>query len=151
MKRKIVFTLLLILMISSSAQALSWAISFVIWKGNTYEVKLDEKLQESEIGERIGEVKVEADDQTGDYYGDASNHYPKGTEYYEIKGIPTSTAIAVKDDGQWVKAVYSHKAPFRIRNIIFNSHFIAALLTIALTLPTLILRGEQFCHRKPTS
>ena len=45
------------------------------------------------------------------YSGDASNLYPNGTHYYKIKGTPTSTAIAVKVDNQWVKAEYVRKAP----------------------------------------
>ena len=45
------------------------------------------------------------------YSGDASNLYPNGTPYYEIKGTPTFTAIAVKVDNQWVKAEYVRKAP----------------------------------------
>ena len=45
------------------------------------------------------------------YSGDASNLYPNGTAYYEIKGTPTFTAIAVNVDNQWVKAEYVRKAP----------------------------------------
>ena len=101
MKRIMTLTVLITLMISSSVQALDWAISFVVWKGNVYEVKRDEVIDESEIGERIGKVKTQANDRTGRYYGDASNAYPKGTPYYEIRGIPTSIAITVKDGDQW--------------------------------------------------
>jgi hypothetical protein len=137
--RKITFlSLVLILMISSSVHALSWAISFVVWKGKVYEVKQEEIIEESEIGKIIGEVKTTPDDMTGEYYGDASNSYPKGTKYYEIKGISTSTAIAIKNDNQYIKAIYVHKAPFHIMNVITNIYFLSAVVIIVL----LIIRAR---------
>jgi hypothetical protein len=137
--RKIIFlSLVLILMISSSVHALSWAISFVVWKGNVYEVKQEEIIEDSEIGKVIGEVKTTPDDMTGEYYGDASNFYPKGTKYYAIKGIPTSKAIAIKNDNQYLKAVYVHKAPFHIMNVLTNIYFLTAVVIVAL----LIIRAR---------
>ncbi|MGG3887522.1 hypothetical protein [Metabacillus fastidiosus] len=132
MKRIIFLSLILIFIISSSVQALSWAYPFVVWKGNVYEVKQEEITEESKIGKIIGEVKTKPDDMTGNYYGDTSNYYPKGTKYYEIKGTSTSTAIAIKEDNQWVKAVYVHKAPFHIMNILSNTFFISSVVIIAL-------------------
>ena len=133
MRRIMILTVLLAIMISSSVQALDWAISFVVWKGNVYEVKRDQVIDENEIGERIGRVKTQPNDRTGRYFGDASNAYPKGTPYYEIKEIPTSIAIAVKDGKQWVKAVYIHKAPFHILNFFYHSYFqFAALIMVDL-------------------
>lgn len=89
---------------------------------------LEEKVEERDIGKVIGKVKVEADDMTGEYYRDASNLFKKGTKYFEIKGIPTSTAIAVEHDGHWVKAVYMGKAPFHPMNILTNKLFIALIV-----------------------
>ena len=134
---------LFILIFSISAQALSWAYPFVVWKGKVYEVKREEIIVNSKIGKRIGKVKTKPNDMTGDYYGDASNYYPKGTEYYEIKGTSTSAAIAVKDDNQWVKAVYVHKAPFHIMNI-FSSTFFFALVGVI----SLIVVGMRFRNKK---
>jgi hypothetical protein len=145
--RKITFlSLVLILMISSSVHALSWAISFVVLKGNVYEVKQEEMIEESEIGKVIGEVKTTPDDMTGEYYGDASNFYPKGTKYYAIKGIPTSKAIAIKNDNQYLKAVYVHKAPFHIMNVLTNIYFLTAVGIVAL----LIIRA-RFRFKKTNS
>jgi hypothetical protein len=145
--RKITFlSLVLILMISSSVHALSWAISFVVLKGNVYEVKQEEMIEEREIGKVIGEVKTTPDDMTGEYYGDASNFYPKGTKYYAIKGIPTSKAIAIKNDNQYLKAVYVHKAPFHIMNVLTNIYFLSAVGIVAL----LIIRA-RFRFKKTNS
>ena len=130
-------------MISSSVQALSWAIIFVVWEGKVYEVKQEEIIENTEIGKIIGEVKTKPDDMMGDYYGDASNFYPIGTKYYEIKGISTSDAIAINEDNQWVKAVYVHKAPFHIMNILTNPFFIFSIVIIALILIGVIFRNKK--------
>ncbi|TFE00663.1 hypothetical protein [Jeotgalibacillus salarius] len=143
MKRIMLLSLLLIFMISYSVQALSWAITFVVWEGKVYEVKQEEIIENSEISKIIGEVKTKPDDMTGDYYGDASNFYPIGTKYYEIKGTSTSTAIAVKEENQWVKAVYVHKAPFHIMNVISNFYFISAVIIIALIIVGVVLRNKK--------
>lgn len=143
MKKVTFLSLLLVFMISSSIQALSWAITFVVWEGKVYEVTQEDIIEESEIGKIIGEVKTNPDDMTGDYYGDASNFYPIGTKYYEIKGISTSDAIAIKEENQWVKAVYVDKAPFHIMNILTNPIFIFSIAII-----TLILIGVVFRTKK---
>jgi hypothetical protein len=129
MRKITLFALLFIFIISSSVQALSWAIPFVVWKGKVYEVKQEEIISDSEIGKKLGEVKTVPDDMTGKYHGDASNYYPIGTKYFEIIGISTSKAIAVKEESQLVKAVYVHKAPFHILNVFSNPIF---LITIGL-------------------
>lgn len=81
MKRITLLCLLFIFMISSPFQALSWAYPFVVWEGKVYEVKQEEMITDRVIGKTIGEVETKPDDMTGDYYGDASNYYPKGTKY----------------------------------------------------------------------
>lgn len=141
MKRITLLTPILILMFSSSAQALSWAYPFVVWKGKVYEVKQEELIEDHKIGEIIGEVKTKPNDITGKYYGDTSNYYPKGTKYYEIKGTATSTAIAIKEDNHWAKAVFIHKAPFHIMNVISNIYFI---VIVALIVIGVIFRSKKF-------
>lgn len=143
MKKVTFLSLLLVFMISSSIQALSWAITFVVWEGKVYEVTQEDIIEESEIGKIIGEVKTNPDDMTGDYYGDASNFYPIGTKYYEIKGISTSDAIAIKEENQWVKAVYVDKAPFHIMNILTNPIFIFSIAIITLILIGVIFRTKK--------
>ncbi|WP_416150552.1 hypothetical protein ACM26V_06160 [Salipaludibacillus sp. HK11] len=109
--------MLFIFTVTTPVQALSWAYSFVVWNGNVYEVK-EEKVLESEIGKEIGEVKTKPNDMTGDYYGNASNAYPKGTKYFEINNISTENAISVEvGDNEWQKAVYVHQAPFHWMDI----------------------------------
>src|SRR5690606_7458761 len=86
MKKTVLFLVLLFFISSSAVVALSWAYPFVVWNGNVYEV-LDESVLEDEIGKKIGKVKTKPNGMRGRYYGDASNAYPKGTKYFEIKGI----------------------------------------------------------------
>lgn len=143
MKKITLLSLLFLLMFSVSAHALSWAYPFVVWEGKVYEVKKDDILTDSEIGNVIGEVKTWPNEMTGDYYGNASNAYPKGTKYYEIKGTSTSFEIAVQEDDHWVKAIYVQKAPFHIMNIVSSSFFIAAIVIIALILFRVILRRKK--------
>jgi hypothetical protein len=123
MRKIALLSLLFILMFSISVHAIKWQDPFVVWKGKVYEVKQEEFISDSEIGKKIGEVKTKPND-IGNYYGNASNFYPKGTKYYEIIGISTSKAIAVKEDSQMVKAVFVQKAPFHIMNIISNPIFL---------------------------
>ncbi|MDW0115358.1 hypothetical protein QTL97_00190 [Sporosarcina thermotolerans] len=122
MKKTIMCLLIITLLVNSSAHALSWAIEFVVWNGKVYEVT-DEKVIDSLIGKRIGEVKTKPNDMTGSHYGNASNYYPIGTGYFKISGISPRDAIAVEESaGKWVKAVYAHKAPFHWMNV-FNGIF----------------------------
>jgi hypothetical protein len=126
MRKIALLSLLFILMFSISVHAIKWQYPFVVWKGKVYEVKQEEFISDSEIGKKIGEVKTKPND-IGNYYGNASNFYPKGTKYYEIIGISTSKAIAVKEDSQMVKAVFVQKAPFHIMNIISNPIFLTLM------------------------
>ncbi|GAM12368.1 MULTISPECIES: hypothetical protein [Mesobacillus] len=136
MKRTLLFFILFILTITSSVQALSWAYPFVVWNGNVYEVK-EEKVLANEIGEKIGEVKTKPNDMTGDYYGNASNAYPKGTKYFEINNISTKNAIAVEvGDNKWQKAVYVQQAPFHWMDIL--TKILPTLLLIAIVIIILI-------------
>lgn len=143
MKRTMLVTIVLIVSISTSVHALSWAIPFVVWKGNVYEVKEEVTLESSQIGKRIGKVKTQPNDMSGRYYGNASNIYPIGTAYYEIKGIATGKAIAIKDDGKWIKADYVHKARFHILNVFTNSYFVSAVFVVALLLVGVLFRKRR--------
>jgi len=147
MKKLTLLITLVLLMTSSSVQALSWAYPFVVWKGKVYEVKREEIIADSEIGKKIGEVRTKPDDMTGDYYGDASNYYPKGTAYHEINGTSTSTAIAVKEEDQWVKSVYIHKAPFHIMNIFSSTSFLTLAGVISLIVAGIIFRTKKSKER----
>jgi hypothetical protein len=142
MRKIVFFTLLFILMFSVSVQAIKWQYSFVVWKGKVYEVKQEEIISDSKIGKKIGEIKTKPND-IGNYYGDASNYYPKGTRYYEIIGISTSNAIAVKEDSQMVKAVFVHKVPFHIMNIISNPIFLTLVSIIILIIIWVIFRTKK--------
>lgn len=130
MKKISLLTLMLLFTFASSVQALSWAIIFVVWDGKVYEVKQDEIIDREKIGEEIGEVKTKPNEETGKYYGNASNYFPIGTKYYEIKDISTSDAIAIKENDQWIKAVYVHDAPFHYMNIMKNPLFIFSIVIV---------------------
>lgn len=132
MIRTVLFFILFIFSFTTSIQALSWAYSFVVWNGNVYEVT-DENLLDSKIGKVIGQVKTKPNDMTGDYYGNASNSYPKGTKYFEIIGTSTESAIAVGvKEKQWVKAVYVHEAPFHWMDLV--TKILPFLILIAIVL-----------------
>ena len=154
MKRIAFLSVLFIFMILPSVQAFEWAYSFVVWDGKVYEVK-EELIKESEIGKRIGKVKTEpyySGDMTRPnemtYYGNASNVYPIGTPYYEIKGTSTSTSIAVKVDNQWIKADYIQNAPYHVMNTITNPFVIATAVIIILIIFECFFRVKRVLRQK---
>ncbi len=121
MKKSLCFFFLFLFTAALSVQALSWAYMFVVWDGNVYEVT-EEAVPRGDIGEKIGEVKRQADKETGAYYGDASNFYPAGTGYYKIKDVSPHSAIAVEaEKNKWLKALYVHKAPFHWMDFLLNT------------------------------
>jgi ATP-dependent Zn protease len=131
-----------ITVISSSTHALDWAYSFVVWDGKVYRVT-DEKVVDSLIGKRIGSVKRKANDMTGNYYGDASNTYPKGTNYYEIIGESSDKVLALElDYNLWVKAVYIHEAPFHWMNVFSKIFPIIILIAIFIVVRTRIKKAK---------
>ncbi|TCI22451.1 hypothetical protein [Exiguobacterium sp. SL-9] len=113
--RRVIGLVLLLLSVSLSAQALSWAYAFVVLDGRVYEV-MDVAVLEADLGEVVGEVKTMADDMDGSYYGDASNMYPIGTTYREVNGEAIEDALAVEDESGWKRAEYRHDAPFSMRD-----------------------------------
>ena len=74
MKKIAFLSLILVFIVSSPVQAHKWAYKFVVWDGKVYEVKEEQKIEESEIGKSIGEVKREPNSKTYRYYGNASNY-----------------------------------------------------------------------------
>ncbi|TCI30243.1 MULTISPECIES: hypothetical protein [unclassified Exiguobacterium] len=113
--RRVIGLVLLLLSVSLSAQALSWAYAFVVLDGRVYEV-MDVAVLEADLGEVVGEVKTMADDMDGSYYGDASNMYPIGTTYREVNGEAIEDVLAVEDESGWKRAEYRHDAPFSMRD-----------------------------------
>ncbi len=113
--RRVIGLVLLLLSISLSAQALSWAYAFVVLDGRVYEV-MEVAVLEGDLGEVIGEVETMADDMDGSYYGDASNMYPIGTTYRKVSGEAMEDVIAVEDESGWKRAEYRHDAPFSMRD-----------------------------------
>lgn len=113
--RRVIGLVLLLLSISLSAQALSWAYAFVVLDGLVYEV-MEVAVLEGDLGEVVGEVETMADDMDGSYYGDASNMYPIGTTYRKVSGEAMEDVIAVEDESGWKRAEYRHDAPFSMRD-----------------------------------
>ncbi|MDQ0268257.1 hypothetical protein [Cytobacillus purgationiresistens] len=68
-----------------------------MWKGDVYEVKLKEFVPEDMIDGIIGEVETKPNEMTGNYYGNASNHFPKGTEYFFIIDTPPHIRYRYKE------------------------------------------------------
>lgn len=84
----------------------SWAYSFVVWNGYIYKTS-DEYVDK--IDKEIGEVTVYSDKE-GNYIGNFSNTYKKGTKFYSIKGISSDKAIAIREhDGRYRKAIRDGK------------------------------------------
>lgn len=110
--KKVLMLFSILIFMTTSVQALDWAYSFVVWKGNVYEVT-KEKISENEIGRFLGKVRTKSNDMTGSYYGNASNAYPIGTKYFEINGELPENSIAVEiENNQWLKSIYVHKHLF---------------------------------------
>ena len=144
-------------MISSSVQAFQWAYYFVAWDGKVYEVKEEELVQKSDIGKRIGKVKTQpyplelpnyARTDAMTYSGDASNIYPIGTPYYEIKGVSTSTAIAVKVDSAWIRADYVQDAPQHKINALTKILPIVPFVLVGLILIGFFYRVKKIRRQK---
>ena len=93
---------LMLFIMPQAALATSWAYPFVVWNNGLY-IVTDEIVEDAD--RKIGKVTSYSDmEQKG---GNFSNRFPKGTAYYEIKGTPTTEAIAIEQEkGQFIKAVY---------------------------------------------
>lgn len=157
MKKITFLSFILVLIISSYVQAFQWPYSFVAWDGKEYEVKKEELLQKSEIGKRIGKVKTQPYPLDSDlriegamtYSGDASNVYPIGTPYYKIKGVSTSTSIAVKVGKEWIRADYVQDAPQHVVDPFTKIlHNIVPVVIIGLILIGFIYRSKKLKNRQ---
>lgn len=101
----ILFFVLLGSLLLPSKSFADWAHSFVVYDGYIYVIS-DEYVKD--INKEIGQVTKYSDIE-GTYYGNFSNTYKKGTKYYSIKGVKTETAIAVIDNGTYLKAIRNGK------------------------------------------
>ncbi|WP_214703363.1 MULTISPECIES: hypothetical protein [unclassified Exiguobacterium] len=115
--RRLIFLILLSVFIAIPVSALSWAYTFVVFDRNAYEV-LDTTIDEGSLGDVIGEVGTTVNDETGRYYGNASNGYPIGTAYREVDGESVEDVIAVEDGSEWKRAEYRFEAPYHSRDFI---------------------------------
>ena len=115
--RRLTLLILLSLSIALPVSALSYAYIFVVFDRNAYEV-LDTTIEEGALGDVIGEVETTVNDETGRYYGNASNGYPIGTVYREVDGESVEDVIAVEDGSEWRRAEYRFEAPYHSRDFI---------------------------------
>ncbi|WP_214884676.1 MULTISPECIES: hypothetical protein [unclassified Exiguobacterium] len=115
--RRLIFLILVSLSITLPVSALSFAYTFVVFDRNAYEV-LDTTIDEGSLGDVIGEVGTTVNDETGRYYGNASNGYPIGTVYREVDGESVEDVIAVEDGSEWKRAEYRFEAPYHSRDFI---------------------------------
>lgn len=122
--RRVTWLVVMLLSITVSVHALSWAYAFVVLDGRVYEV-MDVAVLESDLGDVVGEVKTMADDMDGSYYGDASNMYPLGTKYRAVDGESIEDVIAVEDESGWKRAEYRHDAPFSLRDHLDTVAYVA--------------------------
>ncbi|WP_214741802.1 MULTISPECIES: hypothetical protein [unclassified Exiguobacterium] len=115
--RRLIFLILLSVFIAIPVSALSFAYTFVVFDRNAYEV-LDTTIEEDALGDVIGKVETTVNDETGRYYGNASNGYPIGTAYREVDGESVEDVIAVEDGLDWKRAEYRFEAPYHSRDFI---------------------------------
>lgn len=140
--RRVIGLVLLLLSVSLSAQALSWAYAFVVLDGRVYEV-MDVAVLEADLGEVVGEVKTMADDMDGSYYGDASNMYPIGTTYRKVNGEAMEDVLAVEDESGWKRAEYRHDAPFSMRDHLDTIAYAALGIGVVLFVAIRVKKGHK--------
>lgn len=142
MRRFMILTLFAI-SIALPVSALSYAYIFVVFDQNAYEV-LDTTLDEDSLGDVIGEVETTVNDETGRYYGNASNGYPIGTVYREVVGEPIEDVIAVEDSSEWKRAEYRFEAPYHTRDFVTFFGYILLVLGIIVVSWTLFKRSSLY-------
>ncbi|MBP2002758.1 hypothetical protein J2Z69_003869 [Paenibacillus shirakamiensis] len=95
------------LIIPSVRVAASWTDPFVTYSDGVYTVT-EELVEEQLLDHQIGKVTLHSPEE-GNYSGNFSNSYPKGTAYYSIKGTSKNKEIAIKaDDHTFFKATFDH-------------------------------------------
>ena len=129
--------------IALPVSALSYAYIFVVFDRNAYEV-LDTTLDEDSLGDVIGEVETTVNDETGRYYGNASNGYPIGTAYREVVGEAVEDVIAVEDGSEWKRAEYRFRAPYHTSDFIKFFGYALLVLGIVLVSWTLFKRSSLY-------
>lgn len=104
MKRFMIILLTITTLLPIGSVYADWAISFVVYSGDSYEISKDEFIPTNDIDQRIGHVTKYTDEE-GTYRGNFSNTYPKGTPYYSIKNTDPQEVIAIKtEEDTYVKA-----------------------------------------------
>lgn len=141
--RRLIFLILLSLSIALPVSALSFAFTFVVFDRNAYEV-LDATIEEDALGDVIGEVETVVNDETGRYYGNASNGYPIGTVYREVDGESVEDVIAVEDGSEWKRAEYRFEAPYHTRDFVTFFGYILLVLGIVVVSWTLFKRSSLY-------
>lgn len=135
--------ILVSLSIALPVSALSWAYTFVVFDRNAYEV-LDTTIDEDALGDVVGEVETTVNDETGRYYGNASNGYPIGTTYREVDGESVEDVIAVEDGSEWKRAEYRFEAPYHTRDFVTFFGYILLVLGIVVVSWTLFKRSSLY-------
>jgi len=141
--RRLIFLILLSVFIAIPVSALSFAYTFVVFDRNAYEV-LDITIEEDALGDVIGEVETTVNDETGRYYGNASNGYPIGTVYREVDGESVEDVIAVEDGSEWKRAEYRFEAPYHTRDFVTFFGYILLVLGIVVVSWTFYKRSSLY-------
>lgn len=141
--RRLIFLILLSLSIALPVSALSFAYTFVVFDRNAYEV-LDATIEEDALGDVIGEVETVVNDETGRYYGNASNGYPIGTTYREVDGESVEDVIAVEDGSEWKRAEYRFEAPYHTRDFVTFFGYLLLGMGIIMISWTLFKRSSLY-------
>ncbi len=143
---KVILITALFLLIPFHTAYASWAYPFVIYNNNVY-ITTDQKVDSELIGSKLGQVTKYSDHETSTQSGNFSNAYPKGTNYYEIKGTNIKDAIAIQEkDGTYIEANFEYErednfsAKYDIKPLII---FPAALVLIIFIIWRLVRRKDN--------
>jgi len=96
---------------ASTSSTNSWAYEFIQWQDVTY--RLTDEVVEN-IGEPIGSVESYSLDELASTDGVFSNAFAVGTPIYSIDQVSTEDAIAVEQDGKWVRLFNTEKFGWKL-------------------------------------
>lgn len=99
--KKYIRLFMLFFLLTGCSSSPSWAFHFIKYNNVNY-IVTENEVKSSDLGGKIGEITHFLEDEQ-DSVDMSSNYYPKGTEFFEIKGIDKKEAIAVKENEKIIK------------------------------------------------
>ena len=101
---KYLMAVIIVIFLVGCSSFTSWAYQFLKYNDVHY-IVTEKEVESYDLGVKLGEVEYYLKEEQ-DSKELSSNIYPKGTEFFEINGISSAEAIAVKDvEGKIIKLV----------------------------------------------